>query len=218
MAAHPDRIPPEEAAYRLRALAGCSILPALLVSLVGESAEHLDEIGCPVLLVWPTGDRVLPKAQFAPSLLSALPDAELLEPSDVAHVPMYDAPELIARIILDFARAHPGTPAALTTSPVVQWPAASLKRARPKHRSIAGGERKEPSVEHHHRRPGELDTGHASRGVQSPWAVIGRDCSDRSAGSRQARRPRVELTGCSSNATETPSLQICPPRAVVGAL
>jgi pimeloyl-ACP methyl ester carboxylesterase len=106
--------PPEEAAYRLRALAGCSILRALLASMVGESAEHLDEIGCPVLLVGPTGDRVLPKAQFAPSLLSALPNAQLLEPSDVGHVPMYDALELIARIILDFARAHPVQPAALT--------------------------------------------------------------------------------------------------------
>jgi pimeloyl-ACP methyl ester carboxylesterase len=115
MAAHPEQIPPQEAAYRLRALAGCSILPALLASMGGQSADRLDEIGCPVLLVWPTGDRVLPKAQFAPSLLAALPDAQLIEPPNLGHVPMYDDPELIARIILDFARAHPVKPAALTT-------------------------------------------------------------------------------------------------------
>jgi hypothetical protein len=44
MAAHPERIPPQEAAYPLRALAGCSILRVLLASMVGESAEHLEEI------------------------------------------------------------------------------------------------------------------------------------------------------------------------------
>ncbi len=107
MAAHPERIPPQEAAVRVRALAGCSIVQALLASIAGESAEHLDEIRCPVLLVWPTGDRVLPKAQFAPGIISALPEAQLLEPDDVGHTPMYDDPDLIARIILDFARAHP---------------------------------------------------------------------------------------------------------------
>ncbi len=115
LAAHPERIPPEEAAYRLRAIAGCSILHALLASLAGGSAEHLDEIRCPVLLVWPTGDRVLPKAQFAPSLLSALPQAKLLEPAGLGHMPMYDDPDLIAGIILDFARAHPVKMAAPAT-------------------------------------------------------------------------------------------------------
>jgi pimeloyl-ACP methyl ester carboxylesterase len=106
LAAHPERIPPQEAAYRLRALAGCTVLPGLLASIVGARAERLDEIRCPVLLVWPTGDRLLPKAQFAPSLLSAMPEVRLLEPPDIGHMPMYDDPDLIAQIILDFARAH----------------------------------------------------------------------------------------------------------------
>ncbi len=107
IAAHPERIPPQEAAYRLRALAGCTVLSGLLASMLGAPAERLEEIRCPVLLVWPPGDRLLPKAQFAPSLLSALPEAQLLEPRDVGHMPMYDDPDLIAQIILDFARAHP---------------------------------------------------------------------------------------------------------------
>ena len=68
-----------------------------------------------MLLVWPTGDRLLPKAQFAPSLLSALPEAQLLEPPDIGHMPMYDDPDLIAQIILDFARAHALKPAPRTT-------------------------------------------------------------------------------------------------------
>ena len=34
LAAHPERIPPQEAAYRLRALAGCAVLPGLLASIV----------------------------------------------------------------------------------------------------------------------------------------------------------------------------------------
>ncbi|MGO9754639.1 MAG: alpha/beta fold hydrolase, partial [Solirubrobacteraceae bacterium] len=115
IAAHPERIPPQEAAYRLRALAGCTVLPGLLASMLGAPAERLDEILCPVLLVWPPGDRLLPKAQFAPSLLSALPEAQLLEPPDVGHMPMYDDPDLIAQIILEFARAHPLKPAPRTT-------------------------------------------------------------------------------------------------------
>lgn len=83
--------------------------------MTGESAEHLDQIHCPVLLVWPTADRVLPKAQFAPNLLSALPEAQLLEPPDIGHTPMYDDPGLIAQIILDFTGAHPAKPAPRTT-------------------------------------------------------------------------------------------------------
>jgi pimeloyl-ACP methyl ester carboxylesterase len=67
-----------------------------------------------VLLVWPTGDRVLPKAQFAPSLLSTLPEAQLLEPPDIGHMPMYDDPDLIAQIIVDFARAPSLKPAPRT--------------------------------------------------------------------------------------------------------
>ena len=47
LAAHPERIPPQEAAYRLRALAGCAVLPGLLASIVGAPAERLDEIRCP---------------------------------------------------------------------------------------------------------------------------------------------------------------------------
>ena len=111
MAAHPERIPPREAAHRVRAFADCSGLPALLTSMQSKPAEGLEEIRCPVLLVWPTGDRVLPKAQYAPSWIAALPEAQLLEPPDVGHTPMYDDPHLIARIILDFTRAHPVKPA-----------------------------------------------------------------------------------------------------------
>ncbi|HEX5927635.1 MAG TPA: alpha/beta hydrolase [Baekduia sp.] len=108
VAARPERIPPEEAAYRVRALAGCGAFQALLAT-IGRDAppRGLDGVDCPVLLIWPTHDRILPKARYARYFLDALPKAELQEPHGLGHVPTFDDPDVIVRSILDFTARHP---------------------------------------------------------------------------------------------------------------
>ncbi|MBA2947568.1 alpha/beta fold hydrolase [Streptomyces himalayensis] len=54
----------------------------------------------PVTIAWGTWDRVLPPWQ-AYRVKAMIPDARLVPLPDCGHVPMNDAPELVARVILE---------------------------------------------------------------------------------------------------------------------
>lgn len=65
---------------------------------------ELERIACPVLLVWGDRDRMVPH-RGAEQVLAALPGTavELLE--GVGHCPQVEAPDAIARLLLEFVQA-----------------------------------------------------------------------------------------------------------------
>ncbi|MDH6196650.1 pimeloyl-ACP methyl ester carboxylesterase [Mycobacterium frederiksbergense] len=54
----------------------------------------------PVLIVWPTEDRVIPLQPHGIGWRQLIPDAKWRFVGDVGHVPMLDDPDLITRIVL----------------------------------------------------------------------------------------------------------------------
>ena len=99
----PWRVEPADAAYTERALADAPGWHETREWMLAHTAEGLDELRVPVLIVWGTRDRVLPPRQGA-RCARAIPGAELRIVPGVGHIPMADAPELVARTILDFTR------------------------------------------------------------------------------------------------------------------
>jgi pimeloyl-ACP methyl ester carboxylesterase len=113
--ARPGRLEPEEARYALTAFARCPVFVDIFEAngtpdggLI--NAEGLEEIRCPVLIVFGGKDRIIPPRQ-ARYFLDRIADARLVEVPGLGHVPMSDDPELIARTILDFSRQARERPA-----------------------------------------------------------------------------------------------------------
>lgn len=102
----PERIPPDEAERLVVGLGRCDI-PAHLKAFRAEGGarrlEGLDEVRCPVLLLWGKQDRVIP-VEHAGRFMAELPDAELVELDDCGHTAMFDQPEEVADRILGFTR------------------------------------------------------------------------------------------------------------------
>jgi pimeloyl-ACP methyl ester carboxylesterase len=114
--ARPGRLEPGEARYGLTAFAHCpGFLDIFEVNGTPQgglnNAEGLEEIRCPVLIVFGGRDRITPPHQ-AGYFLDRIADARLVELPGLGHVPMSDDPELVARTILDFGAHAPERAAA----------------------------------------------------------------------------------------------------------
>jgi pimeloyl-ACP methyl ester carboxylesterase len=68
--------------------------------------EGLEDIRCPVLIAWGTRDRLTLPRQ-AQRWVAAIPGAELRWLKALGHLPMLEEPELVARMIRDFATKRP---------------------------------------------------------------------------------------------------------------
>lgn len=105
--ARPDRLAAGEAGDLLRSFGGATGFVDLLRAMKRDGAlADLDRIPEPVMIAWGTRDRVLPLRSFAPILRDGIPGCEFRELPGLGHVPMVDAPELVADLILDFAARH----------------------------------------------------------------------------------------------------------------
>lgn len=102
MCEHGDRIPPEAAADMFDDMAGCSVLPSLILGApeAGPIAPFL-EVRCPVRIAWAERDRTIPFDRYGRPMMAAVPQAELVMLPGVGHVPMYDDPALVVTTILD---------------------------------------------------------------------------------------------------------------------
>lgn len=104
----PTRIPPVEAARLLAGFAFCDVAGQLAANTRPDGSmnriEALDQVRCPVLVLHPTGDRIMSR-EHAERFLVELPQAELRELPDCGHTAMFDAPELVADEILRFTSA-----------------------------------------------------------------------------------------------------------------
>ncbi|MER6093303.1 alpha/beta fold hydrolase [Streptomyces bluensis] len=96
----PDRCPPETLVSDLRALRDATAFSATLRAGRAPGLFTGDIPDVPVTIVWGACDRILPPRQAA-RVLGMIPRARLVQLPDCGHIPMNDAPDLVARIILE---------------------------------------------------------------------------------------------------------------------
>ena len=97
--AHPRRVPPGQATHLVRAYALAPGFTAVNDAMRSGRFEGLERIRCPVTLVWPDHDRLIQRPVWIPDRI----DNVVL--SDSGHIPVWDAPDALIRIML----AEPGT-------------------------------------------------------------------------------------------------------------
>ena len=106
-AAHPERLTGTEAAENTRALAAAPWFDATLRALRAYQFLEAQEPKAPVTVAWGAKDRLLWPRQ-ARRAAHALPRARVLLLEGCGHVPTWDDPEQVARVILEGA-AQPGS-------------------------------------------------------------------------------------------------------------
>jgi pimeloyl-ACP methyl ester carboxylesterase len=77
----------------------CTILDDIFNN-ADEYVKSMDPLPCPITVAWAEKDTVLPLELYEAAVREALPGAIFTVLPDVAHVPMLDDPELVARTIL----------------------------------------------------------------------------------------------------------------------
>jgi pimeloyl-ACP methyl ester carboxylesterase len=100
LVARPERISADDLAASVRALAQAPWFDEVLARIGTERFTGGDRITVPVTVAWGEHDRLLLPRQ---SLRAgrAIPSAKLITLTGCGHVPTYDDPEQVARILLD---------------------------------------------------------------------------------------------------------------------
>jgi pimeloyl-ACP methyl ester carboxylesterase len=100
--ARPERLSGDEAADNTRALAGAPWFDATLPALRAYQFSDAQELEVPVTVAWGAKDRLLRPRQ-ARRAAHAIPRARVLLMDGCGHVPTWDDPEQVARVLLDGA-------------------------------------------------------------------------------------------------------------------
>jgi pimeloyl-ACP methyl ester carboxylesterase len=100
MTAHPTRISPADGAASIRELAGAAWFDETLKAISSEGFSGGGQIHVPVTIAWGERDRLLLPRQ-APRAVRAIPGARAITLRDCGHVPTYDDPEQVARVLLE---------------------------------------------------------------------------------------------------------------------
>ncbi len=98
--AHPTRIPADAAAANVRALATAPWLDETLPAITEERFSGGEQIQVPVTIAWGDHDRLLLPRQ-ARRAQRAIPSARMVTLRGCGHVPTYDDPEQVARVLLE---------------------------------------------------------------------------------------------------------------------
>jgi pimeloyl-ACP methyl ester carboxylesterase len=96
--AHPDRVPRRDAIHLIRAYGRAPAFAATNDAMRAGTFAGLHRIPCPVTLVWPEHDRLVERPASLP------PNVGSVVLADAGHVPSWDAPNELARLIADAAR------------------------------------------------------------------------------------------------------------------
>jgi pimeloyl-ACP methyl ester carboxylesterase len=100
--AYPDRLTPAQARMLIEGSWRCDAFEGVLDAVEREpEPATFEHAGVPIRLVWGTGDRVLPMGRYSDRWRKLLPAAEWVELAGAGHVPMFDDPEGVARVILE---------------------------------------------------------------------------------------------------------------------
>jgi pimeloyl-ACP methyl ester carboxylesterase len=107
VSSHPERIARAQRDAFVRATTHCSaFLPYFWSDLRRGGIRGLDRIEVPVRLVLCEDDWLLPPARHGRMFREQLRDPDVVELSDVGHVPMYDDPAAVAALIAEHVGRH----------------------------------------------------------------------------------------------------------------
>jgi len=96
---HPERLSPAEAGSMARAYVTAPAYPRASALMRAGQVGPLDDVKVPVTLAWAEFDRVV---RSRPLREGALPKrVRQIELPDCGHVPTWDAPDLVARVVLE---------------------------------------------------------------------------------------------------------------------
>lgn len=105
----PGKVSRERADNFVRAASRCpSFLPFIVSELRGSDASDVAglDAAVPVRLVLCEKDLLLPPDRYGTPYVEAMPGADLVVLPGIGHVPMFEAPDLVAETILEHTRAH----------------------------------------------------------------------------------------------------------------
>ena len=113
---HGERVPPGEAHHMMQGMLECSIFFEFIDAVMRDGgAADLDQISCPVRIAWCEEDTIFPVERYSQTF-GTVPGVEVTRLPGCGHVPMYDAPELVARTIGEFSSgSRSDQPAAVAT-------------------------------------------------------------------------------------------------------
>jgi pimeloyl-ACP methyl ester carboxylesterase len=100
MVAHPGNVPVDDVAGSIRALADSADFGRTLQATTDRSFQPGRSLRVPVTIAWGEKDRLLLPRQ-AKRAAAELPGARLVKLPDCGHIPTYDDPEVVARVILE---------------------------------------------------------------------------------------------------------------------
>jgi pimeloyl-ACP methyl ester carboxylesterase len=92
--AHPDRVPAADAVHLIRAYARAPGFIAVNDAMRAGTFAALDRVACPVTLIWPEHDGLVERPASLPPQVRSEPLA------DAGHVPTWDAPTELVRLIV----------------------------------------------------------------------------------------------------------------------
>lgn len=99
LVAHPTRLPGPDAADTVRALAAAPWFDATLTAICADRYRGGEPLPAPVTIAWGQHDRLLLRRQ-AQRAAQAVPGAASVTLAGCGHVPTYDDPEQVARVVL----------------------------------------------------------------------------------------------------------------------
>ena len=94
-----DKITASEFVELGRDVLGCTVADDLLGR--QEALGPLESCPCAIALAWSEKDRIFPVAEYGARARALVPGARFVVLKDVGHVPMFDAPELVANTVLE---------------------------------------------------------------------------------------------------------------------
>jgi pimeloyl-ACP methyl ester carboxylesterase len=104
--ARTDRMDPADTAHMIVGVSKATILPDLFEwALASDGPTGFDAIPCPVQLLFPERDLVLPRRVHGERLIAAVPQAEVRDIPGAGHCATWDEPALVAERILGFTGA-----------------------------------------------------------------------------------------------------------------
>jgi pimeloyl-ACP methyl ester carboxylesterase len=114
--ARPENVPAADAVAFVRAYANAPGFSAVNRAMRAGTFDRLDELKVPVTLVWPELDRVVTRAKRVPDHIHQV------DLPGCGHVPMWDDPDAVARVLLEGSAGELRDAAADPTAPVWRSP------------------------------------------------------------------------------------------------
>lgn len=102
MVAHPELVSDQAFEHVVRDVATCSALAISTRRAAARDLSTVPEAVCPVLIAWSARDRILVSRRYQRRLAKQVGAPVVMRLPDVGHVPMSDAPDLVADTILSF--------------------------------------------------------------------------------------------------------------------